>query len=124
MDEDENEIAVISFGFTCDSVAEIKRYDGKVRHTIIHIIQEFFVSQPDNALLYMCMDNDGKGRNRQVTFGRWFREADSDLEKHNFNSKIPNKGFYSSIILRTDNPEKERLIAAFYHTIDYWGLYN
>lgn len=122
LDSIEQELNIVSFGFTCDRMEAVKRYDTKVKQTIIHIIEGFFASQPDNAVLYMCMDNDGKSRNRHITFGCWFREIESDLEKHNFTAKDPKAGFYSSLLLKSSNPEKERLIDAFYFTIHHWGL--
>lgn len=70
----------------------------------------------------MCMDGDGKGRNSYITFGRWFREAGGLLEKYNFASRDPKARFYSSIILSSSNPQKQRMIDAFYYTINYWEL--
>jgi hypothetical protein len=122
LDIDGHDLQVISFGFTCNNPDAIKTYDNSVRDTIIHIIKEFFISQPNGALLYMCTGSDGRSRNRHITFGRWFHETDSELEKHNFAAQDPESSFYSSIILNISNPEKERIIEAFYHTIDYWGL--
>lgn len=122
MEANGDELQAISFGFTCDRLYGVKRHDGRVRPTIVHIIEEFFDAQPDDALLYMCMDNDGRGRNRHITFGRWFKEVDGALEKHSFASKDPQEGFYSSIIIKSNNPQKQRMIDAFYYTINYWGL--
>ena len=122
LEADEQEVNVVSFGFTCDSFNPIQRHDTKVKQTIIHIVNEYFKSKPDAAVLYMCMNNDGKGRNRHVTFSRWFNESESELEKYDFASKNTGGGFYSSIILKSANPDKEKLIAAFYFTIHYWGL--
>ena len=118
----EQEIDAISFGFTCNKASEVKRHGGKVKQTIIHIIEDFFEAQPDDALLYMCMNSEGKGRNRHITFGRWFRDAGDNLEKHNSISKNSEEEFYISIILKTTNPKKEKLIEAFYYTINSWGL--
>ena len=62
LDPSEQEISVVSFGFTCKRADEEKRqhYDNKVKHTIIHIIEAFFNEQTENAILYICMNNDGK----------------------------------------------------------------
>ncbi|MGX5690359.1 DUF6169 family protein [Arcticibacter tournemirensis] len=122
LDVNGEEIQVVSFGFACDRPDETKRHDSRVKLTIIHIVEEFFATQSDEALLYMCMDGDGKGRNRYITFGRWFREAGGLLEKYNFASRDPKARFYSSIILSSGNPQKQRMIDAFYYTISYWGL--
>lgn len=122
LDVNNQEVQVVSFGFACDLPDKVKRHDSRVKLTIVHIVEEFFAARSDDALLYMCMDGDGKGRNRYITFGRWFREAGSQLEKYNFASKDPGARFYSSIILNSRNPQKQRIIDAFYYTISYWGL--
>jgi hypothetical protein len=123
LDSEENEIPVVSFGFACKRSTEEKpRYDSKVKQTIVYIIQDFFNKQPDDAVLYMCMNNDGKARSRHVTFNNWYRELNTDLEKHSSSSEQGNSGFYGSILLKSNNPNKKKLIASFYFTIGYWGL--
>ncbi|AYL96369.1 DUF6169 family protein [Mucilaginibacter celer] len=123
IDPDENEIKVVSFGFTCKETISTKRYyDSKVKHTIVYIINHFFETQPDDAVLYMFMTNDGKARNRHVTFNNWYHELNNNLEKHSSSSELGKKGFYASILFKTNNPQKKRLISSFYFTIDYWGL--
>jgi hypothetical protein len=122
MESDGDEIRAVSFGFACDRSDQVRRHDGRVRQTIVYIIEEFFKAQPDDAMLYMCMDSDGRGRNRHITFSRWFRDVDSELEKHNFASKDQEEAFYSSIIIKSSNPQKQRIVNAFYYTINYWGF--
>lgn len=125
LDPDENEVTVISFGFTCKrSGRHRQRYDSKVKHTIVHIINIFFANQPNDAILYMCMTNDGKARNRHIIFNNWYHELNNGLEKHSSSSEHGKKGFYASILFKSNNPQKMRLISAFYFAIDYWGLNN
>ncbi|PWK79975.1 hypothetical protein LX99_00436 [Mucilaginibacter oryzae] len=123
LDPSGTEIKVLSFGFTRKQAIETKkRYDSKVKHTIVFIINHFFEKQPDDAVLYMCMTNDGKARNRNVTFNNWYHELNSNLEKHSSSSELGRGGFYASILFKVNNPNKRRLISSFYFTIDYWGL--
>ena len=119
LDLQENEVPVVSFGFASKNSGEVKqRYDSKVKHTLIHIIKDFFHKQPD----YVCMNSDGKARNRHITFNSWYHELSEGLEKHSSSSESGKQGFYASILFKSTNPQKKKLIASFYFTIDYWGL--
>jgi len=123
LDSDENELTVVSFGFTCKRSGQNRqRYDSKVKHTIVRIINNFFDTQPEDAILYICMTNDGKARNRHITFNNWYHELNNGLEKHSSSSEHGKQGFYASILFKSNNPQKKRLISSFYFTIGYWGL--
>jgi hypothetical protein len=124
LDTKEQDVPVLSFGFTCKRADEKKRqlHDSKVKKTIIHIIKAFFNDQNDNAFLYMCMNHDGKARNRHITFNRWYNEFNEDIEKHNSSEVHGKLGFYGSILFKKNNPNKQKLIDSFYFTINYWGL--
>lgn len=77
---------------------------------------------PAGALLYLCMNQDGKAKSRHITFGRWFKEAADELEKHDAPQESSTQGFYCSIILKSFDPNKQRFLDAFYFTLEYWGL--
>ena len=64
-DKNGAEVPSLSFGFLCKLANEEKpqRYDIKIKHTIIYIVNEFFNAQPAEAILYLCMNQDG---NRSV----------------------------------------------------------
>jgi len=126
LDPSGEDITAMSFGFTCNRADEEKRqhYDSKVKHTLIDIIQTFFNKQDENAILYFCMNNDGKARNRQITFNRWFLEFSENIEKHNSSDAHGKLGFYGSILFKKDNLRKQKLIESFYFTLNYWGLDN
>jgi len=51
----------------------VNRYDGRIKATIIHILDEFFKRNKDNAILYTCLTEDGMSRNRRDYLGRWFK---------------------------------------------------
>ncbi|MFW0715738.1 DUF6169 family protein [Pedobacter sp. N23S346] len=123
-DKDGNEIPTVSFGFYCKLANDEKpqRFDAKIKRTIIYIINEFFRIQPAEAILYLCMNQGGKAKNRHITFDRWFKEAGEDLEKHDAVDELTEPSFYSSIIIKSTNPEKQKFIDAFYYTIGFWGL--
>jgi hypothetical protein len=123
-DENGAEVPALSFGFSCKLTNEEKpqRYDVKIKHTIIYIVNEFFGAQPADAILYLCMNQDGKAKNRHITFDRWFKEASEELEKYNSPNESAKHNFYGSILVKSTNPDKQKFIDAFYFTIEVWGL--
>ena len=126
LDRSGRDISVVSFGFNCQRANQDKRhpYDSKVKQTIIYIIKEFFDDQDENAILYLCINNDGKARERQIIFNTWYNEFNEDFEKHNSSEVHGKLGFYGSILFKRSNPNKQKLIDSFYFTINYWGMNN
>jgi Family of unknown function (DUF6169) len=120
-EEHGNELPVVSFGFSCKN--ESKRHDPKIKNTLIHILNEFFTLNPNQAVFYICVNSDYKARNRYLTFNNWFNEEAIGLDKYEVKVKdSSNLGFYSSIIIKSNNPLKIALKDAFYYTHEFWGL--
>ena len=94
-------------------------YDSKTRKTIIAVFEEFIKQNPDSAFVYVCSNSDNLARNRRVTFGRWFNEESFGIVYDRYHSSIKynNNPFYSSLIVKNDNPVKDRFLKAFRHTI-------
>lgn len=116
------DVKVFSFGITCRESDDFRlgRKDESIRNTVILIIQDFFTKNSDQAVLYICM-TDGSARERKITFGRWFYElADDRFEKHDCNPECTKEGLYSSLILKSDNVNKDEFINSFHYTIDSW----
>lgn len=116
------DIVLSSFGFTKETVSSLQkeRFDPKVKATILFLIQEFFDKNPGEGVLYICLDNDDKGRNRHITFSKWFRELGGDYEKYDAPVSSRAFGLYSSLIVPKASPQKFELKEAFYYTIEYW----
>ncbi len=94
-----------------------------VKMTLIKLIDDFFIAKGGEAVLYLCLNNDGKGKSRQAMFGKWFKDFKGNYERHQSSAKHEPKGFYGAVLLRTDNPIKAKIVQAFHYTIDYyWGL--
>lgn len=123
-DKNGAEVPALSFGFSCKLAngEKSQRYDVKIKHTVIYIVNEFFGAQPAESILYLCMNQDGKAKNRHITFDRWFKEAAEELEKHNSPEESAKHNFYGSILVKATNPDKQKFIDAFYFTIELWGL--
>jgi hypothetical protein len=119
---DGKDIVIPSFGFEKQTITSSKGegYDDRVKATILFIIQEFFEKNPDNGVLYLCYNNDGKARNRHITFGKWFRELDAAYEKFDSPVAYRSAGLYSSLITSKMSERTAQLKTAFYFTIEYW----
>ncbi len=116
------DIIITSFGFEKSTASknEKERYDAKVKATIQFIIKEFFDKFPDSGVLYLCLNNDERARNRHITFSKWFHELGDAYEKYDSPSIYREDGFYSSLVLKSLSSRKKELREAFYHTIEYW----
>ncbi|MGY4384736.1 hypothetical protein ACVWYN_001770 [Pedobacter sp. UYP24] len=90
--------------------------------TILSVVEEFYGRNGENALLYICLANDGFARNRHITFNKWFKYVANhgDYIREQTGEK---EGLYCTLLLKKANPDRIKLIEAFHHTIRvYWGL--
>ncbi|WP_207532652.1 DUF6169 family protein [Desertivirga arenae] len=121
----EQDVEVYSLGITCKQGDDfnVHRRDSLIRNTVITIVQDFFLKNNDEVVLYVCMTDDS-ARKRRITFGRWFRElGDQEYEKHDCREECTKEGFYSSMIVKSDNTRKNEFVESFHYTINsYFGL--
>jgi len=82
------------------------------------VILEFFQRNPEIGLLFICENSDGYGRHRKITFNKWYKEANAPIEKFDCREAYTKEGFYTSILVLSDNPMKDYYVDAFYGTID------
>ena len=91
----------------------------KIAQTIICIIEEFFLQNPE-VLLYMCSTDNGQQAQRARLFLRWFNGYEQqkkysiksyDVRSTDAEGK-PTKEYVALIIQRT-NPRLDEIIACF-----------
>jgi hypothetical protein len=111
------EVIVYSFGFECNEERS-DRYDEKIRNTIVYIIEYFFEQKMEEGLLYVCLTTDGMARHRRITFGRWYKEIKSDIERYDCRERHAREGYYTSILVKSGNTRKDVIIEAFYNNLD------
>ncbi|TFF30343.1 DUF6169 family protein [Mucilaginibacter psychrotolerans] len=107
-----------SFGFECvrKNPNKRQRYDVGTKSTILNILTNFFDKRSEDAFIYICLNTDGFARNRRIIFGRWFNELKSEYERHQSHIDYAEQGWYSALLIRKDNPSKQRYIDAFHYT--------
>ncbi len=114
---DGSDLIIFCFGFNCrkaDTLLLDKiKYDPRIELTILFLINRFFEENGEHAILYLCLNNDGKAKYRHRTFNRWFNKLNESLIKH----QIILPDFYSSIVLLKSNPLKDEIINTFEHTV-------
>jgi len=122
VDSNQTDIPVTSFSFNCKRNSGLHGHDAMVKNTIVYLIMEFFNHQDDAAILYLCLNSDGKERNRHITFGKWFNEIDlkDEFERYSTLAEHAKTGLYSSILFKKTNPNRLKLIESFYYTISYY----
>jgi hypothetical protein len=107
----------LSFGFYNEpETLHIK--DPRVKVTIVNFIMDFFHKNPDIGMLYLCDQKGDLARHRRIIFGSWYREVEHKIEKHDCREHHAKQGYFSSILIRSDNPLKQYYVDAFYRNLD------
>lgn len=121
---DHSELVVPMFGFHRQSAPRKERQgiekDEKVKCTIQFILTEFFRLNPDNGVIYICANDDGKQLGRHLTFSKWVEEMGPAYIKYDSPEVYAKDNFHSSLIVLEANAEKEKFVNAFYYSIGYW----
>jgi len=85
-------------------------FDRKIQETVLVVLEEFFKNE-GVVLDYICATEDNRQASRDRMFQQWFSHS---LEKdsycmRNLSIKIDNVEFFSSVIIRNDNPRFEAM---------------
>lgn len=96
--------------------------DIKVKQTIISVIEEFFINNPD-ILLYQCETGDNKQNARQRLFYKWFNDSPNrDKYVLKVSSIIAEDTVnFIAIIVNRNNPNIDRIIDDF---DEFIGFFN
>jgi hypothetical protein len=90
-------------------------YDPKVRETVFQILSNF-LSRNQEAVVYICDDDDGMNEHRYRLFAAWFLLADRLLEERFIVRPVEYRServfVYGGMICRSDNPAKEQYFEA------------
>ncbi|GEN76632.1 DUF6169 family protein [Chryseobacterium hagamense] len=97
---------------------ELEPFDTKVSKTIEHIIERFF-QKTENALIYVCSDEDERARIRHEIFDMWYRNSDyknwivkiDNIMKFNIKNEI--QKLYTSFLFHKQNLNYEKLIQIY-----------
>lgn len=97
---------------------ELEPFDTKVSKTIEHIVERFF-QKTENALIYVCSDEDERARIRHEIFDRWYQNSDykdwivkiDNIMKFNIKNEI--QKLYTSFLFHKQNSNYEKLIQIY-----------
>ena len=94
------------------------RADNDVYETVRVIIEEFFV-QKEAVMLYICDTIDKRQASRDRLFRIWFHvyEKSNSYSLHNEGMTIDSIRYFSSILLRKDNPLHNQVLNKFHDFI-------
>ena len=94
------------------------RKDDDISETVRVIIEEFF-AQEESAMLYICETTDGRQAARDRLFRAWFHSyiESTSYTLHNEGMIIDNVRYFSSILLRKDNPMLIQILNKFHNFI-------
>ncbi|MBQ6064529.1 MAG: hypothetical protein IJK87_13045 [Prevotella sp.] len=87
--------------------------DRKIQQTVLVVIEEFFKNK-GVVLDYICAIEDHRQASRDRMFQQWY--ANSSEKEHyymrNISVKIDETEYFSSVIMRNDNPRFEAMTEA------------
>ena len=97
--------------------------DPKVKSTIICLVEEFFLTNPD-ILLYQCETGDNRQAMRARLFTRWFNEYD---KREHFCVRVSvikddDVDNYIALIVQKSNPKLESILQDFEDFIGFFGI--
>lgn len=96
--------------------------DIKVSATTAVIFIDFFKNE-QNIIVYTCETNDSEEYTRFRKFNHWFQSFnDGSFMKEDFKlkDKLNNTIYYSSIILKNNNPNKHEILAEFTEVMEQY----
>ncbi len=94
------------------------RVDNDIKETVRVIIEEFF-AQEESVMLYICDTTDMRQEYRDRLFKIWFHTYEQNDAYALFSEgmKIDNVHYFSSILLRKDNPRNWKVLQAFHNFV-------
>lgn len=91
----------------------IQPYDERTEVTIVHILSAFFEDNK-NSLIYVCDNVGNRQHARFRKFHSWFKKNKTDeLEKYDVIFNALEMQILASLIVHTQNPDKDLLIRLF-----------
>ena len=86
--------------------------------TIAYVLSQF-LAQNERVIVYICDSSDGRGAARQRKFYGWFEAYKGVLFSKMDNKLLDHSGayYYTSLIVRNDNPQLATIFLAFHRLI-------
>lgn len=101
------------FSFGTKAPEEGLKPDPRIKETVIQLLHNFIAENPMSAVAYVCDNEDGKARSREILFQRWFREYNSqeaNIISHESLQVRDNPPLKANLFIRKDNPGKREFL--------------
>lgn len=93
--------------------------DKKIELTVSKIVKSIFEKEKSIFAIYHVSNIDKRAISRKKLFQKWFDNNNINfLEKHDKMIEDEFEVFYISLLLRKDNPQKEKILESFNQWID------
>lgn len=89
--------------------------DALIPITIAAIFNDFF-SLKETVVVYVCENIDGRANSRNRKFNQWFEQSVRNglsFVKFDYHFGVAPEFFYTSLIMRIDNPRMADVVSAF-----------
>lgn len=110
---------IFMFGFKPDQ--NLKRNDPRVKDTILHFLSQYFKSQPETSLIFVCDTADKRQDARYKMFNNWFKEnlkrssGETAIQKTDISFCDDDNAYcaHASLLVSLDNPQIAHITQAF-----------
>jgi hypothetical protein len=109
------EIANKVYGFNVERLSKpnLDRNDLRIGLTIVTIIKQF-LTERNNAVIYVCDNADSREVNRKRKFDAWFNQYDDgSIIKIDGHIVYEDLNIYNAILIHKENVKKNKFIYAF-----------
>ncbi len=87
--------------------------DPRIKETVVQLLHNFSLENPYSAVAYVCDNEDGKARGREILFRRWFAAYNTEEGNpiHHESLQVrSNSSLTANLFIRNDNPGKREFL--------------
>lgn len=95
----------------------LQKNDDRIHLTIVEILKDFFLKNPEGIIIYFCDDKDAKGKARHNLFTQWVKRYNSPPRKTLVNLSVDDSGLHISLLLLENHKERKALKVALQQQI-------
>lgn len=108
----------VFFSEGSDNESSIKN-DARIHQTIVKILQDFFLKNPEGIILYFCDDTDSKGKARHSLFEKWVQKYNcSTPNKVLLNLTVDQSRIHISLLLNENHLEMDKIHLAIQNQLE------
>lgn len=95
------EVFMFDFSFKDHKPQVKKSRDERVSTTIKHLLEDFFTISENRVMIYVCGTSDGRGKQRNNLFKKWYENVADEYTCDNIEINVPDSDPIYGAVLRS-----------------------